>query len=193
MQSQSDQRLIYRAKHGDADAFGVLMDRYASHVYASAVSQMLNHADAQDISQDAFLRAYTRLRQLRDPSGFVGWLSRITVTCARNRQRSDGREIALRDTASRPDIQPPDQERFERDTDTHDVLMGALGTLSPTFRQPLVLRYMDDMPYPVSRAVCRSRRRRRSVASAARVRSSPTTSAAVGRIWSVWTSCGRGR
>ncbi|MEO2005916.1 MAG: sigma-70 family RNA polymerase sigma factor [Candidatus Poribacteria bacterium] len=147
MQSQSDQRLIYRAQHGDADAFGVLMDRYASHVYAIAVSQMLNHADAQDISQDAFLRAYTRLRQLRDPSGFVGWLSRITVTCARNRQRRDGREIALRDAAARPNIQPPDQEQFERHADTHDILMGALGTLSLTFRQPLVLRYMDDMPY----------------------------------------------
>lgn len=149
MQSESDRRLIHRAKHGDADAFGVLMDRYASHVYAVAVSQMMNHADAQDISQDVFLKAYTRLWQLRDPSGFVGWLSRVTVSCARNRQRSEGREIALREAAAPTrDSRPPDQERFEREKDTHDILMGGLATLSPIFRQPLVLRYMNDMPYP---------------------------------------------
>ena len=148
MRSETDRRLIHESKHGDADAFGVLMRRYASHVYGIAMSQVMNHEDAQDISQEAFVKAYTRLWQLRDASQFVGWLSRIAVSCARNRQRSDQRQAALRAATPARNTRPAEQERYERDEDMRGILMTALATLTPTFRQPLVLRYMDDMPYP---------------------------------------------
>ncbi|REJ67359.1 MAG: sigma-70 family RNA polymerase sigma factor [Planctomycetota bacterium] len=78
--------LIAAARAGDRDAFGELVVRYEAAVYATALRQLGNHAEAEELTQDVFVQAYERLYQLRDPRRFGGWLRSITVRMAINRR-----------------------------------------------------------------------------------------------------------
>lgn len=76
----SDEMLIRRVLAGKHHVFEVLVHRYLPGVYAVAYAQMRNHADAEDIAQEAFLKAFVALDSLRDRRHFEGWV----VTIARN-------------------------------------------------------------------------------------------------------------
>ena len=78
--------LIVAATAGDRDAFGQLVTRFEGAVYAIALRQLHNHAEAEELTQDVFLQAYGRLHQLREPERFGGWLRSITVRLAINRR-----------------------------------------------------------------------------------------------------------
>ncbi len=77
--------LVDAARDGDRDAFGELVVRYESAVYANALRRLGNHAEAEELAQDVFVQAYARLHQLQDSARFGGWLRSITVRMAINR------------------------------------------------------------------------------------------------------------
>ena len=66
-------------------AFGELVQRFESTVYAIAFRRLRNHAEAAELTQDVFVQAMRKLDQLREPERFPGWLQRITVRLAINR------------------------------------------------------------------------------------------------------------
>ena len=74
----SDAELVTRTRAGDSDAYRELVARYQGHVYGLAYSIVDNWADAQDMAQEAFIRAYCNLDQLRDAGRFAAWLRRVT-------------------------------------------------------------------------------------------------------------------
>ncbi|HIE30121.1 TPA: RNA polymerase sigma factor [Candidatus Poribacteria bacterium] len=82
--SQEDTKLIQRALEGDDSAFGFLVDKYKSAVCALAFRKVGNYHDAQDIAQEAFIRAYRALPTLKRYENFAGWLYTITANCARS-------------------------------------------------------------------------------------------------------------
>jgi len=69
-----DAELVLRTRSGQKDAYGELVSRYQGHVYGLAYSLVNNWAEAQDIAQETFIRAYTNLEQLREPPRFAAWL-----------------------------------------------------------------------------------------------------------------------
>jgi len=71
---QNDRALVQAAMAGDKAAYGRLYDRYAPLVRAVCYDRTGNLADAQDLAQDVFLRAYQRLEQIRDPERFGAWI-----------------------------------------------------------------------------------------------------------------------
>ena len=77
--------LVRAAQDGDREAQGALFSRFQPVVYAIAMQRLRNHAEAQELCQDVFLRAMTRLHQLETPQAFAGWLRSITVRMAINR------------------------------------------------------------------------------------------------------------
>ena len=79
----SDFSLIQAVLAGNAEAFGALVTRYQKGVYALVWSMVRDSAAAEDIGQEAFLTAFTRLSELRDPKAFSAWLRRIAVNTAR--------------------------------------------------------------------------------------------------------------
>jgi RNA polymerase sigma-70 factor, ECF subfamily len=84
---------------GERDtAFAALVEQAQRRVFQIAYSVLGNAADAEEVAQDAFLRAYRRLGDLRDPEKFRAWVSRIAFRLALNRRRAQGRRLA-RDTA----------------------------------------------------------------------------------------------
>jgi RNA polymerase sigma-70 factor (ECF subfamily) len=78
-------KLVIRAQAGERPAYGELVERFQPTVYALALSRLRNPSEAQELAQEAFVHAWVRLRQLRDPQCFAGWLRQITVRMAINR------------------------------------------------------------------------------------------------------------
>jgi RNA polymerase sigma-70 factor (ECF subfamily) len=75
----SDEQLIGAALGGDLTAFGTIVERYWNMVVGLAMSKITEPAEAEDIAQESFLKAYSQLHSLRQPSRFAGWLSRIAM------------------------------------------------------------------------------------------------------------------
>ena len=74
-----DEQLIGLALSGQTSAFGVIIERYWKMVVAMAMTRIADPAEAEDVAQESFLKAYCQLHNLRDPSRFAGWLSKITL------------------------------------------------------------------------------------------------------------------
>jgi RNA polymerase sigma-70 factor (ECF subfamily) len=82
-----DRQLIRAALLGETSAFGAIVEKYWNMVVALALSKVSNAAEAEDIAQESFLKAYSQLAGLRDPSRFAGWLSKITMQQCSNSLR----------------------------------------------------------------------------------------------------------
>ncbi len=84
-------KIVERARAGDRVAYGELVERFQSTVYALALARLRNPTEAQELVQDVFMHAMTKLGQLRDPHCFAGWLRQITERMAINRAARRGR------------------------------------------------------------------------------------------------------
>lgn len=136
--------LVRAAQAGNAEAFGALAREFESSVYGVVIRRLRNSAEAAEVTQDVFLRAFRKLSQLREPERFVGWLKRIAVRLSINRATRRPPES----------IQPPelfdsqrhsvDQpvERILRREDAHEVRRG-LSRLKPLDRDTLVAFYFE--------------------------------------------------
>ncbi len=116
MTTPSDKTLVLAVFAGDKAAYAKLYDRYAPLVRAVCYDMTGNLADAQDLAQDVFMRAYEKLDYLREPARFGNWLVGIArLRCKewqRQRLRSQNRNVRLNNAqAAAPD--PPDDSRIE--------------------------------------------------------------------------------
>jgi RNA polymerase sigma-70 factor, ECF subfamily len=83
----SDAELVDRARKGDGDAFGLLVERHRASVYRAALAALRSPAEAEDAAQDAFVRAYRRLGSFRGEATFKTWLVSIAWRQALSRRR----------------------------------------------------------------------------------------------------------
>ena len=91
----TDERLVRATLAGDISAFGTLVDRYWKMMFAIALNKIADPTEAEDIAQESFLKAHSQLHNLRDPSRFAGWLSKIAVQQCTNLVRSNTRRRAV--------------------------------------------------------------------------------------------------
>ena len=150
----SDGELVTRTLAGDREAFGDLCDRYGRIVGALAFQKVGNAPDADDVVQEAFLKAYAALGELEDRERFGSWLYGIALRAAIDHHRRRGRRPgaavsldALRDR--RVDVASgaePASDGLERRENAEKVLE-ALGELPDKYRLVLTLRYQKFMSY----------------------------------------------
>ena len=145
----SDERWVRAALAGDLSAFGTLVQRYWNMAFALALGRMDDPQEAEDIAQESFLRAYSQLHTLRDPSRFAGWVSRIAVqqctdaarkrlrcrTALGSRARSVGEWGAMPAYSSNPGLTET-QMQFVRKT---------VGQLPEKFRNLVIMRFMGGL------------------------------------------------
>jgi RNA polymerase sigma-70 factor (ECF subfamily) len=144
--AESDGAHVDRVRAGDSDAFRELVDRYARRVFRVAYRMTGSQADADDVVQETFLRAYRRLSQFESRADFGTWLYRIAVNCAHDVLRArrtsplpDGVPLdpgALVSTAASP-------ERLAESGLLRDRLARALESLSAAERAAFVLRHSE--------------------------------------------------
>jgi RNA polymerase sigma factor (sigma-70 family) len=90
---RTDAELVLRCREGDAAAWSEFVERFSRYVYAIAVrAYALSQADAEEVFQDVFTRAYERLAELRDPAAVRPWLGQLTRRMAIDRIRAQTRE-----------------------------------------------------------------------------------------------------
>ena len=140
--------LISRARGGDREAFGELVEQYRDNVYRLAYRMCGNAYDADEAAQEAFVAAWRALPTFRGDAKFSTWLYRLTTNAAidvmrrekRHQTVGDGEMMELADDAASP------QETVER-TEQQEAVQTALATLSEEYREVLLLRYMEELDY----------------------------------------------
>ncbi|MCC6696882.1 MAG: sigma-70 family RNA polymerase sigma factor [Candidatus Hydrogenedentes bacterium] len=136
--TQTDLHLIQQTLQGKRESFGILVSRYFSLVYGIALSYTGNAGDAEDISQESFLRAYRSLDTLRDADKFRAWLARIARNeCHTWRARNPRREVGVEVRAHDEPAVSPEHERQE----LFDFLWKEIRCLDEASREILVLYY----------------------------------------------------
>ena len=93
-----DEELVKQSLNGGDSAFGILVDKYKTAVHALAQKKLGNYHDAEEVAQEAFLKAYQNLPSLREPNRFAGWLYVITANECRRRLKKRAREETSRHT-----------------------------------------------------------------------------------------------
>src|SRR6266404_4265597 len=91
--------LVRRARHGDLVAYDELVRRYQERIYATIYHMTANHDDANDLAQEAFIKAYRALRSFKGDSSFFTWVYRIAINKTINflKQRKKRVHMSLND------------------------------------------------------------------------------------------------
>lgn len=141
----SDEELGRRAAVGDREAFSVLFERYAPRVYRTALRITGDPGDADDATQEVFLRLHDQLHRFEERSSFSTWIYRVTVNLAIDRTRTQARRPGSIDGV---DTQAPDSATAPAERgDLERAVIAALSGLSEKLRTALVLRYLEDLSY----------------------------------------------
>jgi RNA polymerase sigma-70 factor (ECF subfamily) len=138
----SDATLVRRARRGDAAAFEALVRRHYRAAYAVALAVLGNAMDAEDVTQDAFVRAVQRMDELREAERFKGWLLQIV----RNRSRNYSSYRRLRTTRPLDSVSAAAAANPGRDAERAELrgaLESALAELSEVQRQVVLLHDME--------------------------------------------------
>lgn len=143
MRSLSDSDLVARTRGGEREAFGYLVERYQDPMFRYVRHMGFGEADARDILQDAFVRAYRHLGRCGDPERFDGWLFKIVANLCRTEGRRAGRRARQRlDQTPLVDEAPGPQRLAEADS-VRGRVRHALDALPSDQRQAVVLFYME--------------------------------------------------
>lgn len=155
-EKRADQALVERVQRGDRGAFDLLVRKYQHKILNLITRYVHDPSEAQDVAQEAFIKAYRALGNFRGDSAFYTWLYRIAINTAKNFLVAQGR----RPPGS--DIDAQDAEQYgmdsrlkERDTPEHELLkdelestvFDAIGELPEDLRTAITLREMEGMSY----------------------------------------------
>jgi len=155
-QDDSDQQLVERVQAGDKTAFDLLVRKYQHRVLKLVSRFVSDAAEAEDVAQEAFLKAYRALASFRGDSAFYTWLYRIAINTAKNALVSNRRRPVDFDL----DLQDPEQyDRHARlkegDTpegvllteEIRSVVEKAMEQLPEDLRTAIVLRELEGLSY----------------------------------------------
>jgi len=151
-----DQLLVERVQKGDKRAFDMLVLKY-QHKIVSLVSRYVSdHAEAMDVSQEAFIKAYRALKRFRGDSAFYTWLYRIAINTAKNHLVAQSRR------PPQSDVDAVDAEQYQIDSRLKDraspehellreeieqTIHDAISDLPEDLRVAITLREMEGMSY----------------------------------------------
>jgi RNA polymerase sigma-70 factor (ECF subfamily) len=154
--SVSDEKLVKAAQRGDMPAFEELVARHRDKIYARAFSMMRSEEDAVDLSQEAWVKGWQRLKQFQGDSSFVTWMTRIVINLCldqlrkHKRQRAESIESLEEESGGverqMPVITPNPTAGLERQ-ELRARIDKALGQLSYEHRTVLILHEFEELEY----------------------------------------------
>jgi RNA polymerase sigma-70 factor (ECF subfamily) len=153
--TENEAELIKRAQVGDTDAFCQLAGLYERGIYSLALHYCHDSQDAEDLSQEVWLKAYQAIGTFRHESSFYTWIRRITINRFLNRQRTSfvrwqrlTGQLSEDDAHNeRPPIQLPNVESTLNNRILFANVMRALAQLTPRQRLIFLLKYHEGMTY----------------------------------------------
>ena len=154
---KSEQEAIRAILAGDRDAYRLLMDRHFYSIFRVTFRITGNETDAEEATQEAFLRAYNKLPTFRQDSAFTTWIMRIAMNTAinlverRNRDLSyHAPRVAEESSTTEHTVQiadsHPNPENILLDHEASSLRQVAMASLTPMERTAFTLRHMEDLP-----------------------------------------------
>ncbi len=153
----SEDKLVRQAQAGDTDAFCALARAYERRIYSLALHYCRDHQDAEDLSQEVWLKAYAALSTFRFESGFYTWLRKIMINCFLNHRRAksfsrrgqQSESMAIEDYAT---VQDGMSGSIAMETTLQNRLvvgkvMQVLSDVSPQQRLVFLLKHQEGMTY----------------------------------------------
>lgn len=152
----ADQLLVARVQQGDKKAFDLLVLKYQHRIMAVISRFIRDHAEVQDVAQEAFIKAFRALPNFRGDSAFYTWLYRIAINTAKNHLVSRGRRPPssdidvddaefLSDSDNMRDIETPENQLMRDQLEA--VVNKAIKDLPPDLRTAITLRELDGLSY----------------------------------------------
>jgi RNA polymerase sigma-70 factor (ECF subfamily) len=165
----SDAVAVERTLAGERDAYRILVERHSQYVYRLAYRMTGNPHDAEEIVQEAFLRAFQKLSQFAGQANFGTWVYRIAANYAIDRLRQRKNDDRRREAPSRRDQDEtavdalslvkdpaPSPERLAASAQMEQKMKEALDTLTPAERTAIVMRHWDGCAIEEIAAVLKS-------------------------------------
>jgi RNA polymerase sigma-70 factor, ECF subfamily len=145
MNAPSDRDLILQARRGEAEPFGELVTRYQTAVFNVCYRILHERGEAEDLAQEAFLRAYDRIHTFDVEREFGPWMRRVAANLCLNHLESQKTTVELDDERDADESQRPEasvevQERSEQ-------IRSALASLPASYRLVVELRHYQEMSY----------------------------------------------
>lgn len=151
-----DAALVERFRRGDMESFGLLVAKYQDRIYNLMLRMCGRSGIAEELAQDAFVRAMERISQFRSKSSFYTWLFRIAVNLAMSYRRRHGKiqfhSLSTADDDCKPlstrlTSNQPGAAAIAIKNEIHSRVAANLEELDDEFRIVLILRDMEDMDY----------------------------------------------
>jgi len=154
---ESDLVLVKRVQRGDKSAFDLLVRKYQHKVVKLVLRYVRNPAEAEDIAQEAFIKAYRALPQFRGDSAFYTWMYRIAINTAKNSLASRDRspikyDLDLNDPEESHHVQsrlqdPDTPEGLALTEEIRGIVNSAIDGLPEELKTAIVLRELDGLSY----------------------------------------------
>lgn len=147
----TDEEVVQRVRAGETALYEILVRRYNQRLYRVARAIMRNDGEAEDVMQDAYVRAYVHLGQFEGRSGFGAWLTKIAVHEALARLRKQQRLQPLEEDGGEGETtvaaveNSPSPEQQASNAELGRLLEEALLSLSEEYRTVLMLRDIEEM------------------------------------------------
>jgi RNA polymerase sigma-70 factor, ECF subfamily len=157
-----DQELVERAQAGDKRAFDLLVLKYQRKVQRLVARFVRDSGEIDDVTQEAFIKAYRALPSFRGDAAFYTWIYRIAINCAKNYLASPGRRIIPMSFLESDDDEDGGTESFERNTGLQDAstpdaeyaskqiaetVNRAMAALPEDLRTAVTLREIEGLSY----------------------------------------------
>lgn len=149
--ANSDAAYVRRVQRGDRAAFRPLIERYERMVFSITNRFSETPADAEDLAQEVFMKAYSQIDRLRKPEQFASWLYGIALNRGRDYAKNIRRQTHAFSHTEQVDGDLPGeglpQDAALEAEERSQQLWHALDQLSPTYATPFLLKYRDGMTY----------------------------------------------
>ncbi|MCX7045235.1 MAG: sigma-70 family RNA polymerase sigma factor [Candidatus Sumerlaeota bacterium] len=145
----TDEDIIRRTRDGDAQAFGLLVERYRARLFGLAFHLAGDYDAACDLTQEALIAAYDALGTLRDPTAFPYWAAGILRNIYRNQGRRHPAETLSLDQMMEAGFDPPAPDAYADEPSEEELEAAArvVASLPDKQREVILLRYSDALSY----------------------------------------------
>jgi RNA polymerase sigma-70 factor (ECF subfamily) len=140
---------VRRARDGDDGAFGVIVETYRDRLFGLALGIVRNRSAAEDVVQEAFIKAYQNLKRFRGEASIYTWLYRIAVNTAHNHLRKVSRRpgVDFDEVAPFIEARQPNPAESAVHSEMGEAINDAISQLPPRQREVFILHYFEQMTH----------------------------------------------